>query len=811
MEVDPNAQIGLCIDHGSIELTSVIGCGSFSYVYKGVQVDEPTKQYAVKCLWKRGLSMEQLKYQRMEADFLSCLNRDGGHPNILRLHKIVETPYHLYLITELCEVDLFDYIVLRQQGVQDSPDLQQWHPTHSEAASLMLLGGSTQALRETKVNSQWARKRNITQINSSGLSEYEVRSFLGQILSALEHCHKLGIYHRDIKPENILLVKNPAFKREIHSGYTPEVFEPEYIVKLADFGLATTDDVSKDFRCGSTRYLSPEALGYGANTGYSVPKGDVWSAAVLLINMCYGKNPWTEASLEDRTFHTFVMEDPELLQREFNMPRKLAEALHRVFLFTEDERCSLSEFKYLLSKCPSFVADFEDEDVSSALTLESNVDNVCNITSKLHQLDVCASEQPAPPKKSNLTMALERCKKTNSLPMAALDVTDTSNGSLQWYRRLLGRKLRVSQVNSSHSNILSPSNGDYSSVKAVADGFENGGGATSQDGDNETLFEWEDELGMTPLRAPRVGGQGVQIKEPMMVESDQFCAVAFQPHLSLKNSGHGLGQSYSSAGTSFEGGSSMAVSVCSFGGRTCRLGLVDMEMVVSPNNAPCSGLSSIGEVGTKAPRRRCVSGGSVSVREDHHAVPSAALSPANSQCQTLYSNSPSGILTAFAKDRHVSVSLLQAASVLHKHHCDKSSFDSNDSTLREGRSNSNSECSSLQSLAHVAAKALNLERQQSKQGAEPASSVGTKKPRRLTPIISTTGNASKLIHPMQQRDKCFSPCAASPLRNSWNPCSSPILQSKSVLISPLPMDNRQGSLNSKSKQYLISPLQGILS
>ena len=59
---------------------------------------------------------------------------------------------------------------------------------------------------------------------SRKFNEAQVKIVMEQLLLTLDFIHKQGIVHRDIKLDNILINK---------------IEENEYVVKIADFGLAT--------------------------------------------------------------------------------------------------------------------------------------------------------------------------------------------------------------------------------------------------------------------------------------------------------------------------------------------------------------------------------------------------------------------------------------------------------------------------------------------------------------------------------------------------------------------------------------------
>jgi eukaryotic-like serine/threonine-protein kinase len=94
------------------------------------------------------------------------------------------------------------------------------------------------------------------------------------VLDGLAAAHASGIVHRDVKPENVLLTADGR-------------------VKVADFGLARAQAAAGQTRAGlligTVAYVPPEQVA-GEATG---PRGDVYSAGVMLFELLTGRQPFT--------------------------------------------------------------------------------------------------------------------------------------------------------------------------------------------------------------------------------------------------------------------------------------------------------------------------------------------------------------------------------------------------------------------------------------------------------------------------------------------------------------------------------------
>ncbi|CAL4945778.1 unnamed protein product [Urochloa decumbens] len=207
----------------SFQKLEKIGSGTYSNVYKAIDV-ESGRVVALKKVRVDGVG--EAESARFMAREIALLRRLGDHPHVVRLDGLVtsrlNTAPSLYLVFEYMEHDLTG-----------------------------LTACATASGRR--------------------LSLPQVKCYMKQLLSGIEHCHNNGVLHRDIKSSN-LLVSNDG------------------ILKIADFGLATSYDPD-NLRAMTSQvitlwYRPPELLLGATHYGVGV---DLWSVGCILAELLLGQ------------------------------------------------------------------------------------------------------------------------------------------------------------------------------------------------------------------------------------------------------------------------------------------------------------------------------------------------------------------------------------------------------------------------------------------------------------------------------------------------------------------------------------------
>ncbi|KAI6040249.1 CAMK/CAMK-unique protein kinase [Pisolithus marmoratus] len=214
------------------------------------------REFALKCLSKANLDEDAVIAQLSEVKIHQSLR---AHPNIVTLHRTLETPAFLLLILEYVPgEDLFYFLEQARDHYEPTPPVDDAAPSRTPPTpSLLASLHPTQLLSSTRLRL--------------------IARMFAQMCDAVAACHDQGVFHRDIKPENFIVT----------DGFVNG--ERRVVVKLTDFGLSTTEEDCSDMDCGSAPYMSFECRNNFAPT-YKPAAADVWSLG------CIHYNPWTDTA-----------------------------------------------------------------------------------------------------------------------------------------------------------------------------------------------------------------------------------------------------------------------------------------------------------------------------------------------------------------------------------------------------------------------------------------------------------------------------------------------------------------------------------
>ena len=223
-----------------------IGEGRFSMVYKTTDLP-PTRLFAVKVMQPNPKIPEPNVSFYREIQAL-CVS---SHPNIVKLHEVVQNSSNLALIMEYLPFNL-------SRVVQTAP-----------------------------------------------LPESIVKGLMLMLLRGIAHLHELGIIHRDIKPANLLLSGNGELK--ICDLGLCRIL-PE---KLAGIGGGKTQDETHAWtlQVGTSFYRAPELLLGDRGYGEAV---DTWAVGCVMAELLNGKPLFAgQSDLEQLGFITNLLGSPD--------------------------------------------------------------------------------------------------------------------------------------------------------------------------------------------------------------------------------------------------------------------------------------------------------------------------------------------------------------------------------------------------------------------------------------------------------------------------------------------------------------------
>ncbi|KAI3970870.1 hypothetical protein MKX01_024517 [Papaver californicum] len=233
----------------SFDKLEKIGQGTYSSVFRAREL-ATGRMLALKKVRFDNFEPESVRFMSREIMILRKLD----HPNVMKLEGLITSllSTSVYLVFEYMEHDI--------AGLSSCPDIK--------------------------------------------FSESQVKCYMHQLLSGLEHCHSRGIMHRDIKGSNLLV-------------------SDEGVLKIADFGLANFVSCGHNqpltSRVVTLWYRPPELLLGSTNYEQSV---DLWSVGCLFAELLLGK-PILKGRTEVEQLHKIFKlcgSPPDEYWKKFKLP-----------------------------------------------------------------------------------------------------------------------------------------------------------------------------------------------------------------------------------------------------------------------------------------------------------------------------------------------------------------------------------------------------------------------------------------------------------------------------------------------------------
>ncbi|XGW21028.1 hypothetical protein V3C99_004188 [Haemonchus contortus] len=165
---------------GLYDLEHTIGQGHFAVVKLARHVFTG-ERVAVKIIDKTNLDNDSMGHVLQEVRCMKLVQ----HANIVRLYEVIDTKTKMFLILELGDYDMHDFIIKHENGVEESLAQQ----------------------------------------------------YFCQIITAIDYCHRLHVVHRDLKPENVVFFEKLGMVKLTDFGFS-NLFEPGEQLRTACGSLA---------------------------------------------------------------------------------------------------------------------------------------------------------------------------------------------------------------------------------------------------------------------------------------------------------------------------------------------------------------------------------------------------------------------------------------------------------------------------------------------------------------------------------------------------------------------------------------------